>query len=345
VIGNSCSNNRYGINISQSSNNTICDNDVYKTFFSGIYVSSGSNQNTIWNNTFVGNNRTGIVFNPNYVQGCDNGNYNRWNSTGRGNFWSDWTVPDHVMPWGIIDNPYNLSGSAGAKDCFPIAYIPEEIPPATSAILSGTLGLKGWYISDVNVTLNATDGGSGVNHTECVIDFNYSSRTYFQKNNGSIHFNSEGVHDMTFWSYDNNGNRETNNTIHVRIDKTAPTTRVSRIDNEISFIVSDNYSGRNRTLYRVDNGSWVDDSVEREYGSLNLWSYGEGNHTIEYYSDDDAGNIENIKTIYLETEVYQSPLVLLIGLAAIEIIILLAITLIMMRKLKNGGEDGPPTSD
>ena len=57
-------------------------------------------------------------------------NKNRWNHSGIGNYWSDWTTPDQDTD-GIVDFPYNISGTAGAKDYFPLAdpWIPTFNPP------------------------------------------------------------------------------------------------------------------------------------------------------------------------------------------------------------------------
>jgi len=45
---------------------------------------------------------------------------------------------------------------------------PDQTPPTTTIFYSGTLGNNGWYVSDVEVTLSATDnvGGSGVAETK-----------------------------------------------------------------------------------------------------------------------------------------------------------------------------------
>jgi parallel beta-helix repeat protein len=97
------------------SNNNCSSNTVY-----GIYLNSSSNNNTIWNNTFSGNNGGGI-------QAYDDGMNNSWNTSGSphgyGNYWSDLTTPDGNGD-GIVDWSYNLTGSAGAKDWYPLTNIP-----------------------------------------------------------------------------------------------------------------------------------------------------------------------------------------------------------------------------
>jgi len=335
IMGNNCSRNQFGIYLSSSSYNTLYDNKMYFNALRGIEVLYGSNLNSIWSNIFVNNNGSGNSYNSTNIQGFDDGDNNCWNSTDLGNFWSDWTSPNEIVSWEIIDNPYNLSGSAGAKDYYPLAYIPDYVAPATSVSISGAVEQNGWYDSDVNITFNATDSGSGVNRTEYFINVNRPLYIY----NGTFSFGLEGINEITYWSYDNNGNRETNKTIRIRIDETAPMTTVSRIGNTVSFVASDHLSGVNRTYYRIDNNSWV----ETGYGYNSYSVYDLDNHTVEYYSIDNVGNSEDVKTFYVDNEANLIAIILFIAFAVMEAVFLLAFALIM-RKQKNGGVGAPPSS-
>jgi len=59
-------------------------------------------------------------------------------------------------------------------DCWSVIYvgIDEEPPQTTIKEIIGTMGENGWYISNVKIFLDATDGqyGTGVNHTYFQID-------------------------------------------------------------------------------------------------------------------------------------------------------------------------------
>jgi len=121
LINNTCNlSTLCGLSLSTSSNhNTLIGNDISSNKGYGISVSS-SNDNRIWNNTFINN----------WIQASDTGINNRWNSTdGYGNYWSDWTTPDVDPPFGIVDLPYNISGWAGAKDYYPLTTTPAEPIP------------------------------------------------------------------------------------------------------------------------------------------------------------------------------------------------------------------------
>jgi parallel beta-helix repeat protein len=150
LSNNTCSSDEFGISLHSSNNNTLSNNNCSSNGWSGIYldsssgnelirnqmrdnhgygvlISSGSNTNTIWNNTFYHNNGASDTYESSHVQACDDGTSNWWNSTnGYGNYWSDWTTPDDVPRYGIVDVPYDITGSAGAKDYYPLTA--SEVP-------------------------------------------------------------------------------------------------------------------------------------------------------------------------------------------------------------------------
>ena len=83
---------------------------------------------------------------------------------------------------------------------------PDEVPPVTTAFLSGTQGLNGWYTSPVQVTLLAadTDGPDDIASTTYTVDGG-SPITY----SAAFNIPNDGVHTITFGSLDQAGNVET----------------------------------------------------------------------------------------------------------------------------------------
>lgn len=124
---NNCSSNgNWGMHISDSTSNVLMRNQLCGNSLYGVYVYSASTSNMIFNNTFIGNNGAGSIYDPAHVQAYDEVPGNWWNDTGGfGNYWSDWTSPDDVPPYGFVDVPYDIAGAAGAED-----YYPQTTPQA-----------------------------------------------------------------------------------------------------------------------------------------------------------------------------------------------------------------------
>jgi parallel beta-helix repeat protein len=137
LLNNICSNNGdVGVKLDLSAGNTVANNNCSFNALYGLTIENVvSANNIIWNNTFHRNNGAGDAYDPAHVQAYDDGTDNRWNSSdGSGNYWSDWTTPDVAPPDGTVDMPYNISGSAEAKDNFPLTAAPTEPIPEFGAM-------------------------------------------------------------------------------------------------------------------------------------------------------------------------------------------------------------------
>jgi parallel beta-helix repeat protein len=269
-------------------NNEISDNSNV-----AFRIEDTSDCNRIWNNSMLFNNGTTGIFDPANSQASDNGTSNWWNTSGSphgyGNFWSDWKAPDADTD-GIVDNPYNISGSSGAKDHYPLTTPPvsyDFLPPATSISLSGASGLNGWNLSDVTITLTAIDSGSGVDYTNYRINSG-SWQTYA----APFSISADGTHTVHYYSVDLDGNTEATKDGTVKIDKTAPTATASGYMYNVTLSASDNAdgSGVNRIMYRIDSGIWQTYSVPFSAGATGLYN-------VTFYAVDNAGNVESTKWI------------------------------------------------
>ena len=127
---------------------------------------------------------------------------------------------------------------------FSIAH-PDEIPPATTATVAPAPNAAGWNTSSVTVTLNAVDnpGGSGVQQITYSIDG--TPAVEVTGDSATFDITAEGVSIITFFATDVAGNVEAEQTLTVRIDRTAPE-MYSRFDpdaRDILFFGRDGLSG------------------------------------------------------------------------------------------------------
>ncbi len=93
--------------------------------------------------------------------------------------------------------------------------------PTTSIAIGGVSGNNGWYKSDMQITLTATDntGGSGVKEIHYSID---GTETIVSGSTASFTVSPEGIHSVSYFAKDNVGNDEALHVPTVKIDKTPP---------------------------------------------------------------------------------------------------------------------------
>jgi hypothetical protein len=174
--------------------------------------------------------------------------------------------------------------------------ITDTNPPVTTAVYSPSTS-TGWNISDIQLTLSATDDISGVKMTEYRL--NGGGWNVYA---GPILLTQNGIYTYEFRSTDNAGNVEDTQSIVLKIDKTASVTKyhfdpIYAYDKSgrpyiqgytTTLRATDNVSGSgvNTILYRINGDTWI------PYSS-SFTVYAGVTHTVEYYSIDIAGNVEN----------------------------------------------------
>jgi parallel beta-helix repeat protein len=133
LANNSCAANYVdGIYLYYSNGNRISYNTLFNNKRYGVYISQYSIYSIIHHNNFIDNHGSNLTFNSTHIQALANTTADYWNDTyGNGNYWSDWKSPDNDSN-GIVDEPYILDGTAGAKDFFPlvhpVALVPDPSP-------------------------------------------------------------------------------------------------------------------------------------------------------------------------------------------------------------------------
>ena len=126
----------YGLYLENCNYSKVSFNYIAYSSSVAINITQGS-WSLISDNTFVDNNGAGATYDANHIQTNDNGENNTWNL----NYWSDWQTPDVVPPPGIVDIPYNISGTANSKDFSPLTSMPAIPEPAVIVLAIMMIGI------------------------------------------------------------------------------------------------------------------------------------------------------------------------------------------------------------
>jgi arabinogalactan endo-1,4-beta-galactosidase len=144
------------------------------------------------------------------------------------NGWVNWSNPEIaeiLVLDGTITIGASIKANAGAWGTLDDFYLyragDDTKAPVTEAVLSGQ-DRNGWYNQNVNVTLNASDDKSGVAKAEYRVN-NGEWQTY----QGPFAVSAEGENVVQYKSTDYLGNIEDDQSVTVKIDKSAPTLNVS----------------------------------------------------------------------------------------------------------------------
>jgi len=129
----------------------------------------------------------------------------------------------------------------------------DTTPPVTNISLNGTISEFGFFSSEVEVTLNATDDLSGVNVTYYDLDMG-GDEIYYEP----FMIIEHGNHILDYHSVDNAGNVEKWKIKYILIDLLPPEIRINWLildNNKIKFIpgVSDDGSGVYKVEYYINN--------------------------------------------------------------------------------------------
>jgi len=187
---------------------------------------------------------------------------------------------------------------------------PDQSAPTTTVTLSGTMGENNWYVSDVTVTITATDnlGGTGVAETKYSLDSGATWNTYTTP---LVFSNDVKNFVVLARSWDNAGNDEgPPDFMSFNIDQTPPVvtetcvpTETKRVRKGVTFTidyngwVDDAMSGVNGTTHTlIDEYGYYSTNLAPVYGTITVEAWCEGwdrdgrTYTFHRWAKDAAGN-------------------------------------------------------
>ncbi|MGQ9584984.1 MAG: OmpL47-type beta-barrel domain-containing protein [Anaerolineae bacterium] len=110
------------------------------------------------------------------------------------------------------------AGNSGYENAvlYPHAFWYDSLPPTTTHVLSGTLGVGAWYVSPVDVELTAHDDGCGVSQTQYRLNWG----TWRARNTFTV--SQEGSNLLEYRSVDCLGHWEAVRQTYVKVDTRVP---------------------------------------------------------------------------------------------------------------------------
>jgi hypothetical protein len=168
----------------------------------------------------------------------------------------------------------------------------DHTPPVTSVTGADDL----WHCLPVTLAFTATDSVCLVDHVEYRVDDSPWVVDDEVTIGAPTDRSNDGVHNIDYRAVDAAGNVEAPKTVQVRIDCCAPGTSADGVTDawqnqpvEVHFVTDADASGIAHTDFQVDAGGW-------QTGSETTVS-GAGEHSLDFCSVDNAGNVEPTHTI------------------------------------------------
>ena len=181
---------------------------------------------------------------------------------------------------GANDGTTQLTLESATGDANQIWTVASPFQIITLANIQGeTIPNRWWYKTPATVTLNAS-ATAGIAATYYTINGS-PTQTY----TGPFTLNASNVYSMMFWSVDNDGNVEQTHWQIVEVDTVAPVTTESVTGTTVTLNTTDDESGVLASYYTIDGGS-----AQYYNGAFTLTAA--GTHTINHWSEDNAGNVE-----------------------------------------------------
>jgi parallel beta-helix repeat protein len=284
-LANTAESNEYGIQFAGDCYFNIVSGTIIKNNDFGIKFDSYCSNNTVYNNIFLKNEKHAI----------DDGSDNYWNSTTIGNLWDNWTGPDQNPIDGIVDIPYNISGSAENKDYMPIADVTAPTVIINSPDDDDLFGINA-------PTYNVTITDDYLDETWYTLDGSLHNYT-FTESTGSIDqaawdAMADGLITLTFYASDLVGNLGSDDVIIEKdatgpnIIITSPTPGEEFGSTAPTFIVTISDDHLDSIWYSLDGG--LTNYIITGNATINQAAWvvlSEGSITITFYANDTVGNL------------------------------------------------------
>jgi parallel beta-helix repeat protein len=197
--------------------------------------------------------------------------------------WDTTGYPDGTL-YKIRISTEDFWGNIGSDESY-ATFTVDNTDPLTTVYLNPASpdGDNDWYVSDVCITLVATDETSGIDYTMYMIDSG-SWEEYVVP----VTVSEDGEHTVEFYSVDNAGNEEAIGEVTFKIDKTVPTIDFTWDDENSLLIadVDDETSGVAMVEFYV-NGVLIGEVTSAPYEMEYEASSGDTAYGIVY---DNAGN-------------------------------------------------------
>ncbi len=181
---------------------------------------------------------------------------------------------------------YSAKDNAGnAETSQMVAFNVDTVPPAVSAQVTGSVGLAGWYVSPVTITLSGADATSGLGALEL------SGAAY----SNPVVVSAQGVTNYTYRGQDQAGNWSAMQSGPFRVDTTAPATTATL--SGTMGLHNIYVSPVQVSLPSVDTTSGVAQVILDGTPYTSPRVYTDGVHTLTYSAVDVAGNAEAPHTL------------------------------------------------
>ena len=204
--------------------------------------------------------------------------------------WQTYDAPFTVAGDGVHTVEYYSDDTDGNEEPVRTAKVMIDLaPPVISADIDGAIGGDGWLVSNASVTFTVTDSASGL----AFVRYQLDGGDWVEMEDNELVVMGEGPHTIAYCAVDVAGHECSVQELELRIDTVSPVTTAAIDGSTVTLTAVDDTSGYESTMYRIDSGDWVayDGPFEVRGG---------GDHTVEFFSTDVAGNNESIKSIDVE---------------------------------------------